>query len=197
MPAMKRIQHYVPNFLSFLRIIIAPALWYAIVYHQIASALLLLSVAALSDFGDGYFARRFKVVSATGTFLDPLADKVVVLAGFCAFWQLHLVAWWVVVVIAGRDVLVTVLRTLFLRAGTSMKTAWLAKIKTGLQFCALYLLILGSGIYHGVLLGSLIGITERLSARYLLWWIGVLTAAVSALSGLQYAVRVVWQRRRR
>lgn len=191
---MTALYRLLPNLLSLFRIVAAPLLWYTIMQHYIIASLVLLSAAVLSDFYDGYFARRFNIVSATGMFLDPLADKVVVLAAFLALCQLNLAAWWVLAVIAGRDVVVTMMRTMFLRRGSSMKTSWLAKLKTAVQFGALYLLILGSGLYYGVFGG--LGITERLSVRYLLGLIGVATAAITALSGVSYAWALMRRRGR-
>jgi len=161
---------YIPNSLTILRIIAAPFLWYCIMLHAAVPALLLLSLAALSDFGDGYLARRMNVTTRSGCFLDPLADKCVVLAAFGAFWLQDVIASWVLWTIVARDIAVTLVRLSMAKRGVFLKTSFLAKSKTAIQFLALYALIALQGCA---------GMPLRI--------IGVLTALLTVASAFPYA----------
>ncbi len=132
---------YIPNVLTVSRMLSAPFIWYAIVAQWTMVALILVTCAIVSDMGDGYIARRLFVSSRSGSFLDPLADKVFIIAAFCGLYSLHIVPWWVVMVVVLRDVLVTWLRIFLLRRGLALKTSWFAKSKTAFQFVALYFFI--------------------------------------------------------
>ncbi|MEI7580388.1 MAG: CDP-alcohol phosphatidyltransferase family protein [bacterium] len=179
---MVYLYHYIPNSLTLLRMISAPFLWHAILMHETVWALVLVTFAIVSDVGDGYAARRLFVTSRAGTFLDPLADKVVVLAGFIALWQLHIVPLWVVLVIIVRDLFVTWLRTFLLRRGMPLRTSWMAKSKTALQFVSLYALIIGSGMREGLHAES--------GVMGCLYYLSVGVALATALSTMSYWYRL-------
>ncbi len=113
------------------------------------AALALFVAAALSDYLDGRLARMLKADSRLGRFLDPMADKVLVLGTFLAlaFLRPELVPWWAVAVIAGRDITVTLLRTRAEARGQSIRTVPVAKLKTMMQLAfliALLVLLTGS-----------------------------------------------------
>ena len=138
---MKIIAH-LPNLLSFLRIVLSPifaVLFLSSSYDDKLLGVVIFTIAALTDTCDGYLARRWRVVTAYGAFLDPLADKLLIITGLlCLLWQ-GAVAWWLVAAIVGRDLMVTWLRTNAQRRGVVFTTSWHAKIKTVAQFVALYL----------------------------------------------------------
>ena len=98
-------------------------------------ALVIFILAAISDYYDGKLARRLAAGSRLGKFLDPLADKVLVLGTFIALAMLipHIVPWWGVVLIALRDVSVTALRSWVESKGKSLRTLPVAKAKTTVQ----------------------------------------------------------------
>ena len=129
---------YVPNALSISRIVLAPvflALLMLETFWGMFFALAVFIVAAVSDWLDGQVARRYAVASRLGMFLDPLADKILVLGAFVALaWIVPtVVPWWAVVVIALRDVIVTTLRTIAEARDRPLRTIPMAKLKTGLQ----------------------------------------------------------------
>ncbi|MEM9663975.1 MAG: CDP-alcohol phosphatidyltransferase family protein, partial [Bacteroidota bacterium] len=100
-----------------------------------AAALTLFVLAAISDYLDGVLARAYQTSSRIGQFLDPFADKVLVLGTFItlSFMRPDLVPWWAVALIALRDVGVTVLRSWAEANGRSIRTLPVAKLKTTLQ----------------------------------------------------------------
>jgi CDP-diacylglycerol--glycerol-3-phosphate 3-phosphatidyltransferase len=107
-------------------------------------ALSVFVIAAVSDYLDGMIARRYGVDSDVGRYLDPLADKILVLSAFCVmpFLLPNDVPWWAVIVIAIRDVMVTVLRAVAVSRGTPLKTRPLAKTKTAVQLTFLIVVML-------------------------------------------------------
>ena len=136
-----------PNILSTARIILAPI--FAVMYLQDELLWRSLSVAvfaaaAVTDFFDGYIARHYHAESEYGTFLDPLADKVLAFAGFIC---LPLVLpsqfpWWAIGLIIARDIGVTLLRMLANRKNKTMQTRYSAKVKTFIQLAFLYAALL-------------------------------------------------------
>ncbi len=137
---------HLPNVLTIGRIVIVPVflvlLFSGTLVGQLVATVLFI-LAAISDYWDGRLAREYGVGSRLGQFLDPLADKVLVLGAFFAFLFLPADAegnrlaegwwWWAVGLIALRDVAVTVLRAWAERQGRSIQTRYAAKLKTTVQ----------------------------------------------------------------
>lgn len=105
---------------------------------------LVFSVGAISDWLDGYLARKHEVVTEFGKFIDPLADKVLTFAGFgiLPFLDNQLFPWWAVSLIIFRDVAVTLLRIVAKRKDWPFATSVLAKWKTAVQLVYLYYILL-------------------------------------------------------
>lgn len=134
-----------PNQLTLLRMALTPAflitfLSESLVYKYLSVALFV--AASLTDWYDGYMARKYGKTTAWGKFLDPLADKVLTLSALVAFGLLGKIAWWMVWVMVLRDVLITGLRSYAMLKGTPMVTSILAKWKTATQMGAIYLVLL-------------------------------------------------------
>ena len=125
-----------PNIVSLLRVIIAPVFFILIISKQsnaILTATILYHIGALTDFLDGWLARRMKLVSEWGNFFDPLADKVLTGAAFISFVVLGLANVWLVAIIIFRDVFTTYMRILADKIKKPLVTSWTAKVKTFLQ----------------------------------------------------------------
>jgi CDP-diacylglycerol--glycerol-3-phosphate 3-phosphatidyltransferase len=144
---------YIPNLLTVARILVTPLLLVLLTVQSPggqASAVALFVVASLTDYYDGVLARRFQVRSRLGQYLDPLADKILVLGtfGMLSFQEPTIVPWWAVVLIAFRDVAVTALRSWVEAGGESLQTYRVAKAKTMLQLAFLFgLLVLRFGTH--------------------------------------------------
>lgn len=144
---------YIPNLLTVARILVTPLLLLLLsVPSQAgqASAVVLFVLASLSDYYDGELARRFQIRSRLGQYLDPLADKILVLGtfGMLAFQEPTIVPWWAVAVIALRDVAVTGLRSWVEAGGKTLRTYRIAKAKTMLQLAFLFgILVLRTATY--------------------------------------------------
>lgn len=134
---------YLPNLLTILRLVLTPVLLYFLlaedsVPNQILRVAVIVGiyvVATLTDYYDGYFSRKYHVVSRFGEFLDPLADKFLILAVFVAFIYLGFVPVpaILIILIAIREVLITAVRIRAIAIRLVMKTEKHGKIKTVIQ----------------------------------------------------------------
>src|SRR5438128_12620577 len=135
----------VPNALTVSRLVAIPLLMALLLLrfpgHDLLAAALFI-VFSLTDTLDGQLARRSGSVSDLGKFLDPLADKLFVLAVLIVLVQEGLVAAWVVVVIFSRELIITILRSVGASQGRVISAAPLGKTKTVTQMAAVTLLIL-------------------------------------------------------
>lgn len=133
-----------PNMITATRILLTPLfIWLMMsdngVDVQISALIFLL--AAVSDWYDGWYARRYNAMSAFGRFFDPLADKVLIGAAFFAFVSVDLFSLWMVLVIVGRDLIVTLLRVVADLKHQPVVTSRLAKWKTALQLIFLWYVV--------------------------------------------------------
>ena len=135
-----------PNILSLLRILIVPIFIYLLIMPELwmrQIAFVLFCLAAFTDFIDGYIARKYRQETELGCFLDPLADKALVLATLLAFLSIsEQVQIWMVLCIVGRDLLVTFLRWLAIKKHTVLNTSVLGKFKTLFQMFSICVVIL-------------------------------------------------------
>jgi len=115
----------------------------------------IFGIASLTDWLDGYLARRRKQVTPLGQFMDPLADKLLITAALVALVQMDLAQSWMVVVILGREIAVTVLRSLAQSRGVSIPASPLGKLKMVSQVTAVLLLILGEHVPTFAFLGRI------------------------------------------
>ena len=106
-----------------------------------SAALLIFSLAALSDFFDGRIAKKKNIVSDFGKFMDPVADKILTLAAFAAFVQMHLIQAWMLVIIIAREFVVTSLRLFALNKGRVLVAARSGKHKTAFQMSVIFLIL--------------------------------------------------------
>ena len=125
-----------PNILTFGRILLTPIFIVCLFDDFIGAqvwALIIFIMASITDAYDGYYARKNNMVTDTGRFLDPLADKILVSSAFISFAIMGLIDFWMVGLIIFRDVFVTGLRVVMSRYGFIMMTSKIAKSKTGVQ----------------------------------------------------------------
>jgi len=114
---------------------------YAIPYANLIAFVIFL-LAAITDYVDGYVARKYKMITDFGKFIDPLADKLLVTAALLVFVENGLIAGWIVFVILAREFMVTGLRTIAAAKGVIMAAGWSGKIKTVIQFIMIGTLLL-------------------------------------------------------
>jgi len=141
---MKQIN--LPNFLTLLRVLSVPFFIYFLMdpsQHYRYIAFILFSLASITDLIDGYLARKWKQETEFGKFMDPMADKVLVIGALITFLFLSdQVLIWMVLVIIGRDMLITILRYLAIKSGKSLHTSRLGKVKTAFQMFSIIVILL-------------------------------------------------------
>jgi CDP-diacylglycerol---glycerol-3-phosphate 3-phosphatidyltransferase len=134
----------VPNVLTVARIVAVPVLVVVLLGalpggDAVAAAV--FALAAISDGLDGYIARSQGSVTTFGKLMDPLADKLLIVAALVSLVSLDRLAAWVAMVIISRELAVTGLRTLAAERGVVIAASWLGKVKTALQIAAVFALI--------------------------------------------------------
>ncbi len=134
-----------PNVLTVLRVILVPFFIYFLFQDDFffrLYALIVFALASFTDLIDGYLARKWKQETEFGKFLDPLADKILVISSFLTFILLdEQIELWMVLLIIARDMLITSLRWLAIRSGTSLHTTMMGKIKTAFQMGAIFVIL--------------------------------------------------------
>jgi CDP-diacylglycerol--glycerol-3-phosphate 3-phosphatidyltransferase len=151
-----------PNQLTYLRILLAIVMFCTIAWEAYLASMVLFVLAAGTDWLDGYFARKYGQITALGRILDPFADKVIICGTFiflAAVPQMRDVAWglrpWMVVVVVGRELLVTMIRSFIEEQGIDFSANLSGKLKMILQCVTapawlLYFYCLGSGGHQDV-----------------------------------------------
>src|SRR5919204_3011885 len=171
-----------PNALSVTRICLVPLLVVVLLTKFEGRQILgvpseflgaaIFGLASLTDWADGYLARRRKQITPFGQFIDPLADKLLTVAAFVSLVQMDLAPAWMVSVIIGREFAVTAWRSIVYARGVAMPASPLGKIKMVAQVVAILALILGQ---HGQGRAFFL---DRIGQAAL--WVVVITAIVSA-----------------
>lgn len=167
----------VPNTLAFIRLLLAPVMFFLLVNRdsQLLSgihyswldymAAFIFVLASTTDFFDGYIARTFNQVTNLGKILDPLADKMLTLAGFLGLMMLERASEWAIFLIITRELFITGLRVSAVSQGLEIAASWTGKVKTVIQMIAIGFLLM-----------------EWPSAELLLWT----AVALTLYSGYEY-----------
>ena len=171
-----------PNAITLARIFLVPLLVVVLltkfegkqivgIRHELVGAAI-FALASLTDWLDGYLARRRKQVTTFGQLMDPLADKLLITAAFVSIVQMGLAPAWMVAVILGREFLVTVLRSIAQSRGVIIAASPLGKLKMASEVTAILALILGD---------------EYLRQFFVLGIVALWTALITAVvSGVDY-----------
>lgn len=134
-----------PNQLTVLRIILSPIFLFLFLMNDqtlMQISIIVFIIAALTDWYDGWLARKFNYITNWGKFWDPLADKILTAFAFAGLIVVGLVNIWMVIIILLRDFLVTLLRAFADLKGVNFSTSKYAKWKTFIQMVFLYYLLL-------------------------------------------------------
>jgi len=169
-----------PNSLSISRIFLTPVLVVILLTRlegkEIYGAAIFV-IAALTDFFDGYFARKRNQVTTIGKLLDPIADKLLVTSAFISLVELGLAPAWMVVIIVGREFAVSGIRSIAASRGYLMPANWLGKTKMVVQILTIVVLIVADTYKE----------PWGRPGRLLLW----ITVAVSLVSAANYLIQFV------
>ncbi len=182
-----------PNKLTLLRVILAPVFMVFFIadnFWMKVVALALFTLAALTDLADGYYARKFGIITGFGKFMDPLADKILVSSALISFIALHYVSPLPVMLIIGREFIITGLRLLAAYRGVVISPSWWAKIKTFLQMTVVGLIL----AYATLLAAYQYSHTPTvlLTSFDYQYWFNVLvwaTAVITLWTGIDYLIK--------
>ncbi|HET6466652.1 MAG TPA: CDP-diacylglycerol--glycerol-3-phosphate 3-phosphatidyltransferase [Nitrospiria bacterium] len=172
-----------PNLITLLRIFLIPV--FILVFltptgpRSLAAAIIFF-VASLTDLMDGYLARRWEQITKLGKFLDPIADKFLVLTALIMLVDFHRVSSWIAIVIIGRELAVTGLRAIASSSGIVIAADEAGKYKMVIQTISIGLLILEFKFGH---------FDFHVWGTFLLW----ISMILAILSGVQYFVKFLTQ----
>jgi len=173
-----------PNGLTIIRILAIPIILILLFstgqLYQVITALLFL-LAAVTDTLDGYLARRRGMVTTLGKFLDPLADKLLIVTALIALIPARGIPFWMVIVIVGREIAVTGLRGIAASQGTIISASALGKYKTVFEVASISFLILN---------GDYLGISFHPVGMGLLW-VALILAVFSAVDYFNKFLRAI------
>lgn len=183
----------IPNILTCSRLIMTAGMLYVFTDHVILAAVLFVA-ASVTDFLDGYLARRYNAITAWGKIMDPIADKFLILGAFGLFADLGRISWWVFWVIAVREVGVTLFRFWAMSRGQVLAAEKAGKAKTVTQIAAI------GGIFAALMTAAVMGGQGPAEGFVWLWkagsvltvllvWASVILTVISGLS-------VFWNNRR-
>ncbi len=153
-------------------------------------ALVAFAAATWTDFLDGYFAKKRNEISDFGKFMDPIADKVLVISAFLAFVEMKLIPAWIVVVIVLREFIITGLRLIALARGEVIEAEMAGKHKTVSQMVSVYV-ILFFIIFRQASLTVFGFWNEGLEylLRAIIFYMMLITALFTLVSGISYLVK--------
>ena len=135
-----------PNALSVLRLVGVPVFLWAIVSGHDAIALVTLMLSGVTDYLDGWIARRFRLVSRVGQLLDPLADRLYIATTLFGLAWREIIPWWLVVVLFSRELLLAIVLAVIKRYGqTGLPVHFVGKAATFNLLYAFPLLLLADG----------------------------------------------------
>jgi CDP-diacylglycerol--glycerol-3-phosphate 3-phosphatidyltransferase len=181
-----------PNQLTVLRIILTPVFLYLFLSGEplmIQISLIVFIIAAITDWYDGWLARKFNYITEWGKFLDPLADKILTSTAFMGFVLVGILDLWMVILIIIRDLLITGLRSYAEYRKVAFATSYSAKWKTFIQMVFLYYLLL---IFTARTINPIFSGNETIFNNLLdptiIFWVMLLITVFTVYTGVSYLV---------
>jgi cardiolipin synthase (CMP-forming) len=163
----------VPNFLSFLRIALVPVFLWFLLEEMFVSAITVLAVAGLTDFLDGYLARKLNQTTKLGKMLDPVADRLYIFATLLALSATGYVPWWLSGLVILRDVLMLISLPVLASVGhRSLPVHYLGKASTFALLYAFPLLLMGKIFTEAAFIITPLAWAFALWGVALYWWSG-------------------------
>ena len=174
-----------PNLLSLLRIILTPLFIIFLFSDDRLLALIIFAVAAITDAYDGHLARKYNQITSQGKFLDPLADKILVLSAFFSFAFIGIIDFWMVGIITFRDMFITGLRWIISNKGFEFVTSRLSKYKTAFQLTIIILTLIFLTV-EGFNMESFIPTIDLIKQYKIIYMLTLFTAIFTAYTGIIY-----------
>ena len=140
-----------PNSLTLIRIILVPVFYAVLMFDTKFTnivAMYIFVFASLTDFVDGFIARKYGLITKAGKILDPIADKILVAAAFIALVELGRISGWLVAIILSREFVVGALRDYASSEGVVIPAGWSGKFKTTFQMLAIGFLVYKQDLWN-------------------------------------------------
>ena len=134
----------IANRITMLRIVLTFVFMFFLFVHGFWAkvfALVVFTVAAISDYLDGMIAKKMNLITDFGRLMDPIADKILVLSAFTAFLQMGLINAWMLLIIFSREILITSLRLFALNKGKVLSAGKAGKHKTASQMVIIFVVL--------------------------------------------------------
>ncbi len=198
---LKKLPNRITMFRMLIVIVFIPSLLASnVVFNYIA--LFLFAIAGISDWLDGYIARKYNIVSDFGKVMDPLADKILVVSTLLCFVQLGVVPAWMVVIIIGREFMISGIRMMAAQGGKIIMASNLGKLKTVVEMTAITTVLLLKVIQDTIEYYNETQTWEQIFMRLGNWgdilvqfaygapyWLMFAATVMSLVSGLDYFFR--------
>jgi cardiolipin synthase (CMP-forming) len=163
----------IPNVLSFLRIALVPVFLWLLLEEMFVSAITVLAIAGLTDFLDGYLARKLNQTTKLGKMLDPVADRLYIFATLLALSATGYVPWWLAGLVILRDLLMLISLPVLASVGhRSLPVHYLGKASTFALLYAFPLLLMGKIFTEAALIITPLAWAFALWGVALYWWSG-------------------------
>jgi cardiolipin synthase (CMP-forming) len=163
----------IPNFLSFLRIALVPVFLWFLLEEMFVSAITVLAIAGLTDFLDGYLARKLNQTTKLGKMLDPVADRLYIFATLLALSATGYVPWWLAGLVILRDLLMLISLPVLASVGhRSLPVHYLGKASTFALLYAFPLLLMGKIFTEAAFIITPLAWAFALWGVALYWWSG-------------------------
>ena len=163
----------VPNMLSTLRLLLVPVFLILILNHQNWQAVVVLAIASITDYLDGYFARRFKQVTRLGQLLDPAADRLYIFATLIGLTLVGYIPAWLAIVIISRDLLMLIVYPILASHGYGpLPVHYLGKAGTFALLYAFPLLLIAAAFPNIAMVVLPVAWAFALWGVGLYWWAG-------------------------
>lgn len=173
-----------PNIITMSRVIAIPFFMYFLYTQNFLIATLIFIFASLSDFLDGYLARKMNLVTNFGKFMDPTADKLLVYSALLIFIQLGLMNSVLVTIIISRDFIINTMRSIAVEKNIVVPAMWSGKVKTTVQMLGIIFIMYLS---H---LEIFLDPTTSFSWQQTIGQIGAVITAVTLYSGIDYMIKM-------
>ncbi len=171
----------IPNFISLARLVLVPLMVWLVISGDLSSAFWVFVAAGISDAVDGFIAKRFDMETELGKYLDPIADKAMLVGVYISLGSQGLIQTWLVILVVFRDVLIIGGALLFqtLTQSLFMQPLMISKVNTLMQIVLAALILAGAGMNGD----------GRLFSQFMVY----VVAATTVMSGIAYVV--TWTRR--
>ena len=189
----------VPNILSVIRILLSPVFLIMFLSGDVflqRVSLVVFFAAVLTDWYDGWHARKYDSITNFGIFIDPLADKVLTSFAFYLFYLLGFMPLWMLIIIALRDIIVTLIRSYDEYKGITLKTSFIAKAKTFMQMSYIFLIL-----FLLILITSDIDTKLKEDIRFFIYesnlnyFLMLFVTLLTLYTGLDYIIRAQYYKR--